>query len=158
MQSFKRCAAAADHHGMGSLRRLAVLAALAASAGCSVTTAEDQPAGLADPFPDLSFGPLAGFPVGEITEVETPRAVFVTWIDGELTVFHRKDPNIGCRLQLAADVDPADSTATPIDAVYWDPCHGSAYDERGIVIGQPDANPMYRLDVAVRDGEVVWSR
>lgn len=142
-------------------RLLASIAApivLVGVAACSVTPADERPVSLADPFHDLVFGAVADFPDGQITEVESPRAVLVTWIDDELIVFHRKDPNNGCRLQLAADVVPAAGTEIPVEAVYRDPCHGSVYDAAGVAIDDADATPMYRLDVVVRDGQVVWPR
>lgn len=131
-----------------------------ASACSSDPTAEQAALAFAIPFQDLSFGEVDDLAApGAITEIIDPwDSVAVAQPDGQVIVFDRKDPNIGCRLGLASDHADSDAVSIHPDAAFFDPCHGRQYDRAGRPLHDPDDNPMRPLPTYVDDGVVYWDR
>lgn len=55
------------------------------------------------------------------------------------------DPRNGCTLTWRTDL---------AHATFYDPCHGSLYDRRGVVVGGPSPSELNELSAEVRDGDL----
>lgn len=76
--------------------------------------------------------------------------------DGRLRAFIGEDPRNGCALEWKAL--PPDYNwfieGVRVEAVFYDPCHGSQYDRRGRVIGGPSPWYLNELATEIRDGDL----
>jgi len=121
----------------------------------------------------LNLGPAEALPVGEpqwvqedlgftdsrwnVTPViDTPgrsrdvRLAVVRHADDSISVFTTRDPRNACPLTWRTDLQFA------LGGFFRDPCHGSAYDERGAWVFGPSPRGMDYLDAEINErGEVI---
>ncbi len=93
----------------------------------------------------VDIGPLSDLKADSTTSVkvsgpapEADRRVYVRNRDGELLAIWNRCAHLGCPTKYAAGSDS-----------YICPCHGGAYDSRGLVSGGPPPRPLDRLDVKI---------
>ncbi|MGH2500073.1 MAG: ubiquinol-cytochrome c reductase iron-sulfur subunit [Candidatus Limnocylindria bacterium] len=76
--------------------------------------------------------------------------------DGRLRAFIGEDPRNGCALEWMT-IPPNRNwfiEGVRVEAVFYDPCHGSQYDRRGRVIGGPSPWYLNELATEIRDGDL----
>jgi menaquinol-cytochrome c reductase iron-sulfur subunit len=93
----------------------------------------------------VDVGPLSDFKDGTTTSLavtgpdpEADRRVFIRNRDGELIAIWNRCAHLGCPVKYSAGSDG-----------YSCPCHGGAYDSRGLVTAGPPPRPLDRLDVKI---------
>ncbi|MDH3226076.1 MAG: Rieske (2Fe-2S) protein [Thermoleophilia bacterium] len=101
----------------------------------------------------VDVGPLKDFPDGETTSIavagpatESDRRVFIRRRDDELIPIWNRCAHLGCPVAYSPGGD-----------VFACPCHGGAYNSRGLVTAGPPARPLDRLDykIVTPDGKDV---
>jgi Rieske Fe-S protein len=101
----------------------------------------------------IDVGPLGDFPDGETSSIavsgpaaEADRRVFVRRRDNELIPIWNRCAHLGCPVNYSPGGD-----------VFACPCHGGAYDSRGLVTAGPPARPLDRLSykIVTPDGQDV---
>lgn len=93
----------------------------------------------------VDIGPLSDFAEGSTTSLrvtgpdpEADRRVFLRNRDGELIAIWNRCAHLGCPTKYSPGSDG-----------YACPCHGGAYDSRGLVTAGPPPRPLDRLDVKI---------
>lgn len=93
----------------------------------------------------VDIGPLSDFAEGSTTSLrvtgpdpEADRRVFLRNRDGELIAIWNRCAHLGCPVKYSPGSDG-----------YACPCHGGAYDSRGLVSAGPPPRPLDRMDVKI---------
>ena len=104
----------------------------------------------------VDVGPYSAFPTDKTTSIavsgpspEANRRVFVRNRDDELIPIWNRCAHLGCPVAYASGGDN-----------FSCPCHGGAYNSRGLVVGGPPPRPLDRMDVKIvnAQGKDVWIR
>ena len=97
----------------------------------------------------VDVGPYSDFKEGSTTSLsvtgpspEADRRVFLRNRDKELLAIWNRCAHLGCPVKYSAGSDG-----------YVCPCHGGAYDSRGLVTAGPPPRPLDRLDVKIVDAK-----
>ena len=88
-------------------------------------------------------GPLERFAPGSVTAFPTGRFYLVRLKDGGLLALHRQCTHLGCTVPWLADRQR-----------FQCPCHASAFDVTGAVLGPPAPRPLDLHPVRVENGIV----
>jgi len=95
----------------------------------------------------VDVGPLSKFPQGRTTSLavlgpdpEANRRVFMRNKDDKLIAIWNRCAHLGCPVAYSPGQDG-----------FSCPCHGGAYDSKGIVTAGPPPRPLDRLDVKIVD-------
>lgn len=95
----------------------------------------------------VDIGKLGDFPPGSTTSLavtgpapEADRRVFIRHRDDELLAIWNRCAHLGCPVKYSSGSDG-----------YVCPCHGGAYDSRGLVTAGPPPRPLDRLDIKLVD-------
>lgn len=93
----------------------------------------------------VDIGPLSDFPDGETSSIavsgpdpEGDRRVFIRRRDNALIPIWNRCAHLGCPVGYSPGGD-----------VFACPCHGGAYDSRGLVTAGPPARPLDRFDYKI---------
>ena len=93
----------------------------------------------------VDIGPLSNFPEGETSSIavsgpdaEADRRVFIRRKDNDLIPIWNRCAHLGCPVSYSSGGD-----------VFACPCHGGAYDSRGLVTAGPPARPLDRFDFKI---------
>lgn len=87
-------------------------------------------------------GKVDEFPVGSVNRILSGRFYLVRREEGFLALWQRCT-HLGCAV-------PYDETAGQFHC----PCHGSLFDDMGVVSGGPAPRPMDTFPIVIKDGEV----
>lgn len=93
----------------------------------------------------VDIGKFGDFPPGSTTSLavtgpdpSADRRVFVRHRDDELLVIWNRCAHLGCPVKYSSGSDG-----------YVCPCHGGAYDSRGLVTAGPPPRPLDRMDIKI---------
>ena len=93
----------------------------------------------------VDVGKFADFPAGSTTSLAVTgpdpgrdRRVFIRHRDDELLAIWNRCAHLGCPVKYSPGSDG-----------YVCPCHGGAYDSRGLVTAGPPPRPLDRLDIKI---------
>ncbi len=93
----------------------------------------------------VDVGKFGDFPPGSTTSLavtgpdpEADRRVFIRHRDDELLAIWNRCAHLGCPVKYSSGSDG-----------YVCPCHGGAYDSRGLVTAGPPPRPLDRMDIKI---------
>ncbi len=91
----------------------------------------------------IRAGTVAEFAPGSINQVKAGRFYLRRFDDGSFMAFWQRCTHLGCSVPWVEE-----------EKQFHCPCHGSLYDEHGVVTGGPAPRPQDIVPVSIKDGEV----
>jgi cytochrome b6-f complex iron-sulfur subunit len=91
----------------------------------------------------VTAGPIASFDPGSVTAFAKGQFYLVRLKDGGFMALSRRCTHLGCTVPWSE-----------VDRRFACPCHASAFDERGEVLGAPAPRPLDLYRVAIEEGVV----
>ncbi|RRR76369.1 MAG: Rieske (2Fe-2S) protein [Candidatus Viridilinea halotolerans] len=88
-------------------------------------------------------GELVSFPPGSVTEFPDGRFFLVRLDDGGLLAVYRRCTHLGCAVAWH-----------PTEDRFTCPCHGSHFDQAGVVENPPAPRPLDTFAITLRDGQI----
>ncbi len=91
----------------------------------------------------IRAGKAAEFAPGSVNLVKAGRFYLRRFDDGSFMAFWQRCTHLGCSVPWVEEENQ-----------FHCPCHGSLYDERGLVTGGPAPRPLDIFPITIKDGEV----
>ena len=88
-------------------------------------------------------GKVDEFAVGSVSHIQAGRFYLYRLKDGSFLAMWQKCTHLGCTVPYNADTQQFEC-----------PCHGSVYNQTGVVTGGPAPRPLDLFPVSIKDGEV----
>lgn len=92
----------------------------------------------------IPVGTLEEFPAGSVTHILNGRFYLVRLPDGGLLAIYHRCTHLGCTVSWETDTQ-----------TFFCPCHGSRFDQNGVVENPPAPRPLDIFPVLVQDGQIL---
>jgi cytochrome b6-f complex iron-sulfur subunit len=119
------------------------LLALAEGAWVLWSFLRPRPREAANPNPILVAGAVGDFAPGSVTPFPSGKLYLVRLDDGGFLALHRRCTHLGCTVPWVEK-----------ERRFVCPCHASAFDMRGLVLGPPAPRPLDIFPVRIENGVV----